>query len=157
ATNVPGVQICEHLPRLARHADKLALLRAMTHNDVDHTTATSFLLTGRGLPRPGAALAEDWPSYGAVLSHLGRGAGPLPPFGSMRPKGPNGAPRCVEQSHGRGAGGRGPLHEPLRIDADASQPGYRVGELSLRADVPRSRTRRRQELLGQIDAQRRQL
>jgi hypothetical protein len=157
ATNVPGVQICEHLPRIARQADKLAILRAMTHKDVDHTTATSFLLTGRGLPRPGASLAEDWPSYGAVLSHLGRGAGSLPPFVSMMPKVPNGAPRFVEQSHGQGAGWLGPVHDPLRIDADASKPDYKIGDFSLRAEVPQSRTRRRQELLGQLDAQRRGL
>src|SRR6516225_882139 len=53
-TRTPGVQVCEHLPLLARHTDKLALLHAMTHPDVDHTTATHSLLTGRGLPRPGA-------------------------------------------------------------------------------------------------------
>src|SRR6476660_677989 len=45
-TNVPGVQICEHLPRIAKMTDRLAILRAMTHDDVDHTTATSYLLTG---------------------------------------------------------------------------------------------------------------
>src|SRR5919201_78641 len=67
-TNVPGIQVCEHLPRLARHMDRLALIRSMTHNDVDHTTATHFLLTGRGVPRRGAARAEDWPSYGSVLA-----------------------------------------------------------------------------------------
>ena len=50
-TNVPGIQICEHLPRLAGHADKLAIIRSMTHNDVDHTSSTHFLLTGRGVPR----------------------------------------------------------------------------------------------------------
>jgi hypothetical protein len=157
ATNVPGVQVCEHLPRLARHIDKLALLRAMTHDDVNHTTATSYLLTGRGLPRPGSALAEDWPSYGATLSRLGRGKGPLPPFVSMMPKVPNGAPRFVEQSHGQGAGWLGPLHEPLRIDADASRSDYRVGEFSLHAEVPAGRSRRRQELLRHLDRQRRRL
>src|SRR6516225_3903795 len=52
-TRTPGVRVCEHLPRLARHTDKLALLRAMTHTDVDHTTATHFLLTGQGVPRRG--------------------------------------------------------------------------------------------------------
>src|SRR5262249_30467972 len=46
ATRVPGIRICEHLPRLARHTVKLALLRAMTHGDVNHLTATHFLLTG---------------------------------------------------------------------------------------------------------------
>src|SRR2546421_150344 len=76
----------EFLPRLARHMDKLALLRAMTHDDVDHTTSTHYLLPGHGLPRRGATLAEDWPSYGAVLASLGRGKGALPPFVSMMPK-----------------------------------------------------------------------
>jgi uncharacterized protein (DUF1501 family) len=156
-TSVPGIHICEHLPRLARHADKLALLRAMTHDDVNHTTATSHLLTGRAIPRPEAALGEDWPSYGAVLARLGRGRGPLPPFVSMMPRVPNGAPRFVEQSHGQGAGWLGPLYGPLRIDADASKPDYQVGELSLRAEVPAARTRRRVELLRRLDAQRRQL
>jgi hypothetical protein len=157
-TSVPGLQICEHLPRLARHADKLALLRAMTHDDVNHTTSTSFLLTGRGLDRPGQPLHEDWPSYGAVLSRLGRGKGPLPPFVSMMPKVvTNGAPRFVEQSHGQGAGWLGPIHDPLRIDDDASAPGYRVGDFSLRAELPEARTHRRRELLGRLDAQRRKL
>jgi hypothetical protein len=156
-TNVAGIHICEHLPRLAGHADKLALLRAMTHDDVNHTTSTHYLLTGRGLPRPGAALAEDWPGYGAVLARLGRGKGPLPPFVSMMPKVPNGAPRFVEQSHGQGAGWLGSVYDPLRIDSDASKPDYRVGEFSLRADVPLARTRRRQALLTQLDAQRRKL
>jgi hypothetical protein len=157
-TKVPGVQVCEHLPRLAKMADRLALIRSMTHNDVDHTTSTSYLLTGRGLPRPGAPLAEDWPGYGAVLSRLGRGKGPLPPFVSMMPKVlVNPAPRFVEQSHGQGAGWLGPVYEPLRIDADASRADYKVAEFDLRAEVPASRTQRRKELLGNLDARRRSL
>jgi uncharacterized protein (DUF1501 family) len=73
------------------------------------------------------------------------------------PKVPNGAPRFVEQSHGQGGGWLGPLYDPLRIDADASKPNYRVGELSLRAEVPATRTQRRAELLRQLDRQRRRL
>jgi hypothetical protein len=157
ATNVPGIQISEHLPRLARHADKLAILRSMTHNDVDHTTGTHFLLTGRGVPRRGAARTEDWPSYGAVLARLGRGNDPLPPFVSMMPKVPDGAPRFVEESHGQGAGWLGPLCEPMRIDADASKPDYRVADFDLHADVPLERTERRQALLRDLDRQIRQL
>src|SRR6516225_5380813 len=153
-TRTPGVRVCEHLPQLAAHTDKLALLRAMTHTDVDHTTATHFLLTGRGLPRPGAPRTEDWPGYGAVLSWLGRGRGPLPPFVSMMPVVPNGAPRFVEESHGQDAGWLGPLHHPLRIDADGSKPDYRVGEFSLRADVPQDRADGRRQLLRDLDRQR---
>jgi hypothetical protein len=153
-TRTPGVQVCEHLPLLARHTDKLALLRAMTHPDVDHTTATHFLLTGRGLPRPGAPRTEDWPGYGAVLSWLGRGRGPLPPFVSMMPVVPDGAPRFVEESHGQDAGCLGPLHHPLRIDADASKPDYQVGDFTLHADVPSPRTDGRRLLLRDLDRQR---
>src|SRR5262245_40824845 len=40
STMVPGLQICEHLPRLAQRADKLTLIRSMTHDNVDHTRAT---------------------------------------------------------------------------------------------------------------------
>jgi uncharacterized protein (DUF1501 family) len=156
-TSVPGVHVCEHLPRLARHMDKLALLRAMTHNDVDHTTSTHFLLTGRGLPRRGADRTEDWPSYGAVLSRLGRGRGPLPPFVSMMPRVPDGAPRFVEESHGQGSGWLGPVYELMRIDADASKAEYRVADFNLHADVPLARGERRQALLRSLDQQQRQL
>jgi hypothetical protein len=152
-TNVPGIQICEHFPRIARHADKLALIRSMTHGDVDHTTATHFLLAGRGVPRRGAPHTEDWPSYGAVLAKLGRGKGPLPPFVSMMPEVPNGAPRFVEESHGKGAGWLGPVYGPLQINADACRPEYRVADFNLYADVPTERTNRRQALLRELDRQ----
>jgi uncharacterized protein (DUF1501 family) len=153
STNVPGIQICEHLPLLARRADKLALIRSMTHDDVDHTTATHYLLTGRAVPRRGAPRSEDWPGYGAVLSRLGRGEGDLPPFVSMMPKVPDGAPRFVEESHGQGAGWLGLPYEPMRIDADASKPGYQIADFTLRADVPRERSNRRQALLRDLDRQ----
>ncbi len=153
-TRIPGVRVCEHLPRMAGLTDRLALLRAMTHPDVDHLTATHYLLTGRGVPRRGGPRTEDWPTYGAVLQALGRGRGPLPPFVSMMPAVPDGAPRFVESSHGQDAGWLGPLYHPLRIDADASRPDYRVGEFSLRADVPTARGDDRRRLLRALDRQR---
>ncbi len=157
ATRTPGLYVCEHLPRLARHTDKLALLRAMTHPDVDHTTATHYLLTGRGVPRRGAPREEDWPTYGSVLSWLGRGRGPLPPFVSMMPVVPDGAPRFVEESHGQDAGWLGPVHHPLRLNADPSKPGYQVADFSLHADVSAARADGRRRLLGDLDCQRRGL
>jgi hypothetical protein len=156
-TTIPGIQICEHLPRLARHTDKLAIIRSMSHGDVNHTEATHWLLTGRAVPRRAAPLAEDWPAYGSVLAKLQPSTGPLPPFVSMMPAVPDGAPRFVEQSHGQGAGWLGPLHNPLRIDADASKPDYHVADFALHSDVPLGRTQRRQELLRQVDRERRRL
>jgi uncharacterized protein (DUF1501 family) len=150
-TAVPGLQICEHLPRLAKRADKLCLIRSMTHADVNHTTATHHLLTGR--PAPPGPRTDDWPNYGAVLAKLGRGRGPLPPFVSMMPVVPDGAPRFVEESHGQGAGLLGPVYDPMRIDADGSKPGYRVGEFALSADTDALRIRGREGLLKSLDGQ----
>jgi uncharacterized protein (DUF1501 family) len=154
-TSVPGLQICEHFPRLAQRAHHLALIRSMTHSDVNHTTATHYLLTGRAAT-PGP-LTDDWPSYGAVLSKVGRGRGPLPPFVSMMPLVPNGAPRFVEESHGQGAGWLGSVYNPMRIDADASRTDYRVGEFVLHAELTPLRIGGRRQLLRNIDQQLRRL
>ena len=148
-TTVPGLQICEHLPLLAKRAHDLCLIRSMTHNDVNHTTATHHLLTGR--PAPAGPLSDDWPNYGAVLAKLGREPAALPPYVSMMPVVPNGAPRFVEESHGQGAGLLGPAFNPLRIDADASKSDYRVGEFTPRAEFDRERLRDRAGLLRSLE------
>lgn len=50
ATKTPGIQICEHLPLLAQRTDKLAIIRSMTHTDVNHLTGTHYMLTGQAPP-----------------------------------------------------------------------------------------------------------
>jgi len=77
ATRIPDIRVCEHFPLLAARTDKLAIIRSMTHNNVDHTVATHFLLTGMP-PLPGGSKYTDWPHLGSVLSRLGRGTDPLP-------------------------------------------------------------------------------
>lgn len=156
ATNVPGIQIGEHFPLIARRMDRLCLIRSMTHNNVDHTTATHFILTGQP-PPPAGDLSQDWPSLGSVISHLGRGRAPLPPFVSMRPTVPGDVPRFVEQSHGQFSGWLSSTHNPLTIDADPNEPNYRVGDFELAADLTVNRLDHRQALLQSLDAQRRTL
>jgi hypothetical protein len=151
ATTIPGYRVCEHLPELAKRTDRLAIIRSMTHGDVNHVTAPHYLLTGKPPPKEGTPRAEDWPSVGAVLAKFGRGTGPLPPFVSMMPVVPDGAPRFVEDTHGQGAGWLGPLYHPMRIDADASKPGFRVGDFDLRAELPRGRAEDRRSLLRALD------
>jgi hypothetical protein len=153
ATTIPGYRISEHLPLLSKRTDKLAIIRSVTHGDVNHTTAPHWLLTGKPSPRPGSARADDWPNYGAMLAKLGRGRGPLPPYVSMMPIVPNGAPRFVEETHGQDAGWMGPLYHPMRIDADASKPEYRVGQFDFSAEVSDVRSRERSALLSQLDRQ----
>jgi hypothetical protein len=154
-TKVNGIRICEHFPLLAERTDKLAIVRSMTHNNVDHTVATHFLLTGMP-PLPGGARYTDWPHLGAVLSKLGRGRDPLPPFVSMRPKVPGDVPRFVEESRGQFGGWLGPSCDPLTIDSNPALPDYRVGDFDLPAEVSLRRLDDRRELLQEIDRQVRQ-
>lgn len=154
STNVPGIQVCEHFPELARRTDKLSIVRSMTHADVNHTTSTHYLLTGQP-PPPGGDLRNDWPHMGSVLTRLGRGAGPLPPFVSMRPKLENTVPRFVEQSHGQFAGWLGQRYDPLTIDADPSRPDYRVGDFVLQPELSARRLDDRRALLAGIERQQR--
>ncbi len=159
ATVVPGVEISEHFPLLARRADKLAIVRSVHHADVNHLTATHALLTGRPVPRQDARFDEDWPHYGAVLAHLNRGheRTALPPTVQMRPTIPDGAPRFVEQSHGQGGGWLGPALNPLTIDDDPSRPDYRVGSFGLPDGIGPDRFDDRWRLRGAVDAQARVL
>lgn len=59
ATNVPGIQICEHLPRLARLADKIAFIRSMHHSEGAHECARSLMLDGWERLRPAFAAETE--------------------------------------------------------------------------------------------------
>ncbi len=82
ATNVPGIEICEHLPRLAKMADKLAVIRSLVGSEGHHDAFQC--LTGRTHDRqpPGG-----WPSIGSMISKLQGPTQPsIPPFVSLTPK-----------------------------------------------------------------------
>ena len=57
ATNVPGVSFSEHLPGLAGRADKLAVVRSMSHSNLNHLNSTHLVLTGQA--RQGGVLRQD--------------------------------------------------------------------------------------------------
>lgn len=149
-TAVPGIHICEHFPRLAQRTDRLAIIRSMTHGDVNHTTSTHYLLTGQA-PPPIDDFSRDWPSIGSVLSKLGRGQPPLPPYIQMRPKVPGDVPRFVEQSHGQFAGWLGDTHRPLTIDENPQADDYRVGAFERIEGVDSQRLQRRQTVLSRLE------
>jgi hypothetical protein len=82
ATNVPGIQICEQLPRLAKMMDKCTIIRSMSDCDTGHDAFQC--LTGRSARQqpPGG-----WPAFGSIVSRL---QGPvhqaMPPFVGLSPK-----------------------------------------------------------------------
>jgi hypothetical protein len=75
ATNVPGIRISEHLPKLAQCADKYSILRGVSHTLAAHDLGSIYLLTGN---RPIASLR--YPTYGAVVARELEAPAHLPPF-----------------------------------------------------------------------------
>src|SRR5262245_2323924 len=74
ATNVPGLKISEHLPKIAKHGDRLCVIRSMTSREGDHDRATFFLRTGY-LPQG----SIQYPSIGALVAkELGNERAELP-------------------------------------------------------------------------------
>jgi uncharacterized protein (DUF1501 family) len=106
-TNVPGIEIAEHFPRMAQLAHRYSILRSVHHDAAPiHETGHQLMQTGH-LFRGG----REFPHYGAVLSHLkGARPGGVAPFIVLpAPIGNTG----VSVSHGQGAGYLGGSHEPL--------------------------------------------
>jgi hypothetical protein len=91
ATNVPGIDLCEHFPRLARMADKLAVIRSLVGFRDDHNT--HWCSTGweshpamDSSPMVPGFPPGDWPSLGAVLSRrLGPRVPGMPPSVDLIP------------------------------------------------------------------------
>jgi hypothetical protein len=110
-TNVPGIRICEHLPKLAAHMNRMALVRSMSTKEADHGRATYLLRTGRV---PGGPI--QYPSFGAVVAkELGREDAELPAFVSV-------APFRLFNTSALSAGYLGPGYAPLIIGEDAAYP-----------------------------------
>src|SRR5688500_18191646 len=69
-TNLPGLQVCEHLPLMSQRMDKICLLRSLSHTESgDHTAANHYLLTGypqRPDPSGQPAGSLIYPAYGSV-------------------------------------------------------------------------------------------
>jgi hypothetical protein len=151
ATNVPGVRICEHLPLMARLADKYTLVRSMSHEDTNHPSATYWMMTGGRLARPviqaSGMARNDRPHVGAVLAQqLGPRAG-VPPF-VMVPEfiSPVGVARP-----GQHAGFLGPRFDPYLIASDPSAPAYSAGMIRRDASLSVGRIEERRSLLESLD------
>jgi hypothetical protein len=132
STSVPGVQISEHLPNVAKVMDKAALIRSMTSPEGAHERASRYLNTGyRPLP------TLQYPSYGSwVAKEKGAPTG-LPAyvqFGNLQ----NGAePGFLGEAYSAFGGG------------NPSQPNYRVRDLI--PSVTLDRINRRRQALAELD------
>jgi uncharacterized protein (DUF1501 family) len=134
ATNVSGIQISEHLPQLAKCADKYAILRGVSHTLGDHRLGTEYVNTGsRPLP------SLEYPGYGAVVNRELAAADDLPTAVSVS----NNAQR---------AGFLGVKYAPLNTGGAprAGQP-YSVRGISLANGLTVAEVEKRQNLLADLD------
>lgn len=134
-TNAVGIQISELLPETAKVTDKLAIIRSMTSPLGEHGIANQYLLTGY---KPTPVL--QYPSYGAVVSHLRPGQPVLPPF------------IAIPESRAAGSGFLGQQYEPFVTGGDPSKPDFKVQDLDFFPEVDEARLRRRREYLNEFDA-----
>jgi uncharacterized protein (DUF1501 family) len=152
-TNVPGLRISEHLPRLAQRANRLALLRGMSTREADHGRATYLMHTGY---MPSGAI--QYPAIGALVAkELERPEQDLPNFVSIAPS------RLLNQA-AYDSGFLGPQYAPLIVGEAVGlqfgpqQPGQdidaalRVQNLALPRGVEPQRARARVSLLDQLEA-----
>ena len=152
ATKAPGVEISEHLPGLAARADKLAIIRSMTHGFPSHEHATHMMLTGIDKMPPGSthmASRSVWPCYASGLDYV-------------RPRSdgiPNGVmlPTYLNNGYGfsgQSAGVLGPKFDPWHVRRDPNEANFKVEELTLPPGLTAEGLADRRSLLGEFDRQR---
>ncbi|MCI0462169.1 MAG: DUF1501 domain-containing protein [Gemmataceae bacterium] len=152
ATRVPGVQVCEHLPRFAQLLDRVCLLRSMTHRMNVHGPACSEVFTGReyfGPPTTDQATREDWPSLSSLVMRYGSPRGGLPssavlPWYLQFP----GQPRRIA---GQTGGRMGERHNAFLLRGDLGRADFEFEGLRLRDELPGDRLRQRRNLLRQVE------
>jgi hypothetical protein len=163
ATSVPGLRLCEHLPRLARQAHHLAVVRSVkgTVNTNDHHAGYYHQLTGH-VPDPSfltlgnnrRPMPDDWPFMGSVVA-------------SRRPRHPDLA-NAVTLPHkpskapytrpGQFAARLGVVYDPLYVQGSLQQPlTFRAPALVLQGDVSAGRLAGRHGLVRAFDTARRDL
>ncbi|GAC1469192.1 MAG: DUF1501 domain-containing protein [Isosphaeraceae bacterium] len=148
---LPGHPVCEHLPRLARIADRYCLVRSVNHTTSAHNSAAYYSLTGH---KPtidivtANASATDFPAYGSVVDKLAPSQRRVPTavsLPSMIADGPFRTP-------GEFAGFLGKAHDPLFISKNPNDPSFQVDELRLPLEVPLDRATDRRALLAGLAA-----
>lgn len=152
-TPVPGMQVCSLLPKLARHADKLCLLRAVSTDDNAHSSSGYAMLTGvphapRNAENVNPGPPNDYPTLGAVVRRLRGDRGGLP--GAVR------LPMHIFNTDnsvwpGQDAGFLGRNSDPWLFRCEPGATAFRVPEFTLTPDVPLDRLAERRDLFRRLD------
>jgi hypothetical protein len=164
-TALPGVRFCEHLPRTARIADRLAIIRSMNHQDGLHEGGIHWVQTGFGYPRQMDPVNMRHPRNPAAGAVVAKQCGPAQ----------RGAPAYVKIFKDAGyahsyqeAVYLGPQFDPLEIGDNLRKSAFRETDpfhakhlacpaLTMRADVTADRLQNRRRLSSELDSLRNQV
>ncbi|HEV3142408.1 MAG TPA: DUF1501 domain-containing protein [Gemmataceae bacterium] len=152
-TNVPGIRVSSVLPNLARHADKLCIVRAMSTGDSAHSSSGYQMMTG--VPHsplnaenvnPGPP--NDWPTLGAIVRRLRGDQGGLPAAVRL--------PMHIFNTDssiwpGQDAGFLGRASDPWLFRCEPASTDFRIPEFTLSAEMPLERLTNRRDLLQEFD------
>jgi uncharacterized protein (DUF1501 family) len=142
-TNVPGIQIGEHLPRLAGHMDKLSLIRSFRHHNSDHGPADHYMLTGY-FPQAGFNPSlnpnNQRPAHGSIIARKLGPRGSVPPYVCL----PRMHPSCGPAYLGAGAA-------PFVVEADPNGPNFSVPDIIPPPLLAADRLDARRQLLRDVD------
>jgi len=147
-TTVPGMDVCELFPRLARQGQRVALIRSLHHTMASHNDGSIEVLTGKtpAVADPTSTARSDHPDFGMIASRL-RGLRPngLPQYVGI----PN-QPAMVRPTY------LGLNHQAFAA-GDPSAANYHAPQLGLNGGVTVEQFAERRRLLAQFDALRRDM
>ncbi len=139
ATPLAGVRLGECLPNTAAMIDKFAIIRSMTSPLGEHNFGTHYLMTGY---KPTPVL--EYPTFGAVLSHVREAASVLPPHVAVPDFRVGGA-----SFSGGGYLPRSAM--PFAVGGDPAKPEFKVRDLDLYPGMDLERLARRREFVQAMD------
>jgi hypothetical protein len=154
-TNVAGIHVSELFPKLSRHADKLCIVRSVTHPDRTHTSAGYTMLTGMPHPSANAASAalirpgpHDHPHIGSLLAKVRRPRKNVPVFAAL--------PEVIKDAGvnlypGLDGGLLGSKFAPFRIEANTERTTFKMPDIFQPQGITAERLSDRRALLDQFD------
>lgn len=154
-SSLPGLPVCEHLPRLAQWMNRATLIRSLTHEMKNHNSAAYYSLSGYPPPTDDQRLRDSlelFPAYGAIVDKLAPAQAGMPTF-VMYPY----RMRDGSISPGQHASFLGKQHDPLFIGEDPNRADFRLPELTLPNAVTLERLENRRRITQLIDQQSRVL
>ena len=135
-TALPGVKFSQHMQHTAKVADKITVVRSMTHGEAAHERGTHNMFTGY---RPSPAI--QYPAMGSVVSHELGSRNNLPPYVCI-PGVPN---------EFAGTGYLSTAYGPFSLGGDPANKGFSVRDLNMAGGITPERFDRRRNILSTVD------